>query len=167
MKRVAWATTCLVVLVALHAWGALHSPTRLWAFDAMRYLASPIAWATWAIAAAACVPAIARPLESMFANLLAMRGWPLIVLLALTTWLLDDRTQVIGDFMVRQRAVEIGAFMVDFEPSVVGETLLFYYVPRSLAPLLGPMLAYYPRVLSLIELVVFTFVALRFVAALG
>src|SRR5262245_365539 len=103
MNRVAWATTCLVVLVALHAWGALHSPTRLWAFDAMRYLAPWFAWASWLVAAVVLVRPVARAAETGIDRLGSFRGWPLAIVAALAAWCLDDRTQFIGDFMLRQQ----------------------------------------------------------------
>jgi len=166
-RAIAWALASAASIVALHAWGAFHSPTRLWAFDAMRYLSPVVAWATWAVAAIALVPAVGRAIALGGRPLAALGGWPLAIAVALTAWLLDDRTQFLGDFLLRQQAVEHGAFRGNFVQSLVGEQWIFDRVPALLVPALGGAVALYPRVLGVAEAIVFSFLALAFAREWG
>jgi Tetratricopeptide repeat len=166
-RAISWVLASTAGIVVLHAWGAFHSPTRLWAFDAMRYLSPVAAWATWAVAAIALVPAVARALVSGGKSLAALRGWPLAIVVALTAWVLDDRTQFLGDFLLRQQAVEHGTFRGNFVQSSVGEQWIFDRVPATLVPTLGSAVALYPRMLGVAEAIVFSFLALAFAREWG
>jgi hypothetical protein len=162
-----WLLGGLGSLVALHAWGAFHSPTRLWAFDSMRYLEPWVAWSTWIVALLLLVPSIARRAMAIIEAPSRHAGLWVAALVGAATWTLSDQTWFIGDFLIRQASVENGSFSGNFEQALPGEILVHYVIPRLLATVLGSGVALYPRVIGALEAIVLAALGLRLARSLG
>ena len=84
-----------------------------WGLNLQRFLGRGAAWGPWALGALALVPAIGRPLDRALeraGDLIARRGRvaafaPALLAFALA-WSLPDRVRYVGDFLLRQGAVE-------------------------------------------------------------
>ena len=84
-----------------------------WGLNLQRFLAPAWAWAPWALAALALVPALARRAEPSFARAgeAIARGAPLawgaaFTLAVLLVVALPDRVRFVGDFLLRQGTIE-------------------------------------------------------------
>ena len=91
----------------------------MWGLDAQRFLAPLPAWLPWALAAAALLPPLARPLAALLARLgdaierrphASAIGWGAFA--GLLAWMLPDRVHFTGDFQLRLDALEAGTISI-------------------------------------------------------
>ena len=113
-RRAALALWTVLVLLALARAALAFVPNMLgWGLNLQRFLAPPWAWAPWALAALALVPALARRAEPAFARAgeAVARGSLAASLAAvaaavLLVVLLPDQVRFVGDFLLREGTIE-------------------------------------------------------------
>src|SRR5439155_21155772 len=107
-----WAV--LVALAATRAALGVGSGTWLWSLILHRFLSPVLGWGLWLVAALALVPPLARRVTPRLARwgdaitrhpMGATVAWALGA--AALAWLLPDRVRFVGDFLLRQRTVEV------------------------------------------------------------
>ena len=126
----------LGVLVLARAALTFAPGMALWSLNLQRFLAPPVAWAIWALAALALVPPLARRLEPWCAragDAALDRPAPTVAiwaaLAALLMWLLPDQVQFVGDSLLRQQTLQtLGAQPALWYPQAMPLDLLFHDV---------------------------------------
>jgi tetratricopeptide (TPR) repeat protein len=112
----------------------------VWSLNVQRFLAPGWAWAPWAIAALALIPAIGRRLEPAAARAGdALTRWPLLATvlagtaLAMLCLALPDQVRFVGDFLIRQGTVEEAIRPDRVWPQALPlDALLHYHLPLAL-----------------------------------
>ncbi len=148
----------LALLVLLRAVATLAPGTWGWGLDLQRSLPAALGWALWALSAAALIPAVgdalARATAPLGRGLLGSRVWAGAIaaaLLAALVLLLPDRTWFLGDFQLRQHAIEQGMFDAVLPQSLPLDAFLHYHLPRWLQAHAGWPTALYARSLGALE----------------
>jgi len=140
-----WVT--LVVLALARAALAFVPSMTGWGLNLQRFLAPAWAWAPWAIAALALVPALARravPLAARAGDAIARGrvpaggGWGFDLaakaFAAVLVLVLPDRVRFVGDFILRQGAIEeAGLPSALFPQALPLDVLLHVTLPAALA----------------------------------
>jgi tetratricopeptide (TPR) repeat protein len=139
-----------LLAVAPGAWG--------WGLDLQRHLAPALGWSLWALSALALVPAVGDALARVAAPMgrptRAGRPWATAgaaLAAAALVLLLPDRTWFLGDFQLRQRAIEQGLFQAVLPMSLPLDGLLHYHLPRWMQERAGLPPALYARGLGALE----------------
>jgi Tetratricopeptide repeat len=124
----------LVVLTAARALLALVPSMWGWGLNVMRFVPSSIAWATWGVGALALVPRFSRMLAPVLARVGdgVTRTPTLVAIVAgllgfALLWELPDRVRFVGDFLLRQGALNMGAKMGTLIPQALPLDLFLHY----------------------------------------
>ena len=146
----------------------------LWAVNLQRFLAPVLAWSTWLIAAAALVPPVARRALPAFARLgnaiarrpaLTTSTW--MAGAALLAWVLPDRVRFVGDFLLRQGAIEENVRPAAVFPQALPlDVFLHVRTPALLMTALGLDAAHAARLVGAAEAAVLAAIAVAFARAL-
>ena len=142
----------------------------LWSLDLQRFVSVPLAWITWAAAALAFVPPFARRLEPLLARAgdaaLERRSARLMwaAAAALLVWLLPDRVQFVGDFLLRQSTLQTqGQLPALWYPQAMPLDLLVHdTLGRALLALTGMRAYTVGRVLGALEAAALATIAIRY-----
>ena len=132
----------------------------LWSLNLQRFLAPPLAWITWGAVGLAFAPPLARRALSWMARAgdatidrprAATAGWAMFA--ALLTWLLPDRVQFVGDFLLRQSTLQTqGALPALWYPQAMPLDLLIHDgLARLVVALTGMRASTEGRVLGALE----------------
>lgn len=84
----------------------------MWSLNLQRFLAPPLAWGSWVLIALSFAPALARRIEPLLARAgdAALERRPVRLMwaaaAALMVWLLPDRVEFVGDFLLRQSTLQ-------------------------------------------------------------
>lgn len=168
-----WGVAVLLV-VARAALTFGHDMT-LWGWNVQRFLAPGWAWAPWLVMALACVPKVARAA----APALARAGAALARHPALTTlaWMaaaaaivlaFPDRVRFVGDFLLRQGAIEENARPASVFPQALPlDVLLHVGLPAWMMDHLGLGAAAAVRAIDAVEAALLAWVATAFARALA
>jgi hypothetical protein len=143
----------------------------LWSLNLQRFLAPPLAWITWGAVALAFVPPLARRAERWMARAggatsersrAATAGWA--VFAALLAWLLPDRLQFVGDFLLRQSTLQTqGALPALWYPQAMPLDLVIHDALGRVVLALTGMRAYTEgRVLGALEAAALALIALAY-----
>ena len=113
----AWAIASVVARGAL----TFLPGTWLWGLSTQRFLPAWLAWSTWIAMALAVIPPVSRRLASALESASARAKFPAAISYAVAAVIgaslvafLPDRTWFLGDFILRQGALEAGQFSVLF-----------------------------------------------------
>ncbi|HEY6866740.1 MAG TPA: hypothetical protein VI792_05750, partial [Candidatus Eisenbacteria bacterium] len=168
-----WLAAC--VLAAARGVLAFVPTMHLWSLNLQRFLAPPLAWLTWTLAALALVPALARRVTAglvaagdALARLPAALTLASMAAAAALAWILPDRVRFVGDFLLRQGTVEEAEKpSIVFPQALPLDVLLHYRLPLlagtwGLADANGAA-----RVLGALEAALFAWGALAFARVLG
>ena len=130
-----WCALAALVLARLAL--AFVPSMWLWGLNLQRFLAPPVAWGLWAIAALALVPPLARALTPALARLGDLLLRPVGAVAgelgaALLIFALPDQVRFVGDFLLRQGTVEqAGRPGVLFPQALPLDVLLHYQLPSA------------------------------------
>lgn len=168
-----WATLALLALA--RAALAFVPDMHAWGLDLQRFLSPPWAWVPWALAALALVPPLARLAEPGFrraGEAIARGSWlaalAAFALGALLTWSLPDEVRFVGDFQLRQGAID-EASPVDmiFPQAMPLDAFLHVTLPVRLMGAGREDVNWAPRLLGAIEAGLLALLALAFARALA
>ena len=143
----------------------------LWSLNLQRFLAPPLAWITWGAVALAFAPPLARRVGSWMARAgdmtldrprAATAAWASFA--ALLTWLLPDRVQFVGDFLLRQSTLQTqGALPALWYPQAMPLDLLIHDVLARVAlAITGMHASTEGRVLGALEAATLAAIALSY-----
>lgn len=124
----------LALLVAARAALAFLPTMWAWSLNLNRFLSPVAGWALWVVAAIALVPAVSRRVVPLADGTGAFVGRsaaaPAIaaVAAAALVGLLPDRTMFVGDFIMRQGAVEMGVAPARVFPQALPLDVLLHYL---------------------------------------
>ena len=147
----------LALLLLLRIAAVALPGTWGWGLTATRFIAPASGWALLALAALALLPPVATAVARASAPLdrrIASRPLPFALLGALLAaalaFTLADRATFIGDFQMREQAIESGQFARFLPESMPFDALIHDRLPRALAGL-GLAPAAFARILGAIE----------------
>jgi hypothetical protein len=138
----------------------LASGTWLWSLNLQRFLSPALAWGTWGVVALALVPSFSRRVLPWMTRAgdaaierprAATAAW--VTGAALLAWLLPDRVQFVGDFLLRQSTLQTqGALPALWYPQAMPLDLVVHdALGRALLALTGMGAATEGRVLGALE----------------
>lgn len=168
-----WATMALLVLA--RATLAFVPNMVGWSLNLQRFLAPWWAWVPWSLAALALIPPLARRAEPWFrrageaiargswvARLVAVTGAALLVLV------LPDRLRFVGDFQMRQGAIDEGGLSALVFPQAMPlDVFLHVSLPTLLMGAGRIDLNWAPQILGALEAALLALLALAFARALA
>lgn len=168
-----WATLALIVL----ARAALTFVPNMagWSLNLQRFLAPWWAWVPWTLAALALVPPLASRVEPLFrraGEAIARGSWVVslaaAVGAALLVLALPDRVCFVGDFQLRQGAIDEGgrAGMI-FRQAMPLDVFLHVNLPTLLMGAGRTGLNWAPRALGALEAAALALLAIAFARALA
>ncbi len=168
-----WVTLALIVL----ARGALTFVPNMvgWSLNLQRFLAPWWAWVPWTLAALALVPPLARRAEPVFrrGGEAIMRGSWVASLVAvacavLLVLALPDRVRFVGDYQLRQGAIDAAASVALFFPQAMPLDVFLHADLPALLMGSGQIGANWaPRALGALEAGLLALLALAFARALA
>jgi hypothetical protein len=165
----------LALLVGARAVFAFVPNMAAWSMNVMRFLPSWVAWSTWAIAALALVPALARRVtqprraqRNARATLQSLSPALAVLAAMLLVLALPDRTWYVGDFLLRQGAVtERLHDETVFRQALPLDRLIHHQLPRGLVERTGLDANTLARLIGLVDAAVFAFVCAVLPQVLG
>lgn len=133
-----WAV--ILVIVALRLLLMTSATMWLWSLNLQRFLSPPVAWGLWVAMALMLLPPLASwALRTGSAAIRTLPGGSrgsaigLGVLVALLVALFPDRTWFLGDFAIRQGAIDAGTNFVRLFPQTQPlDEFLHFSLPRAL-----------------------------------
>ncbi|HTO89656.1 MAG TPA: tetratricopeptide repeat protein [Candidatus Sulfotelmatobacter sp.] len=174
--RACWAAlAALVLMAALRAGlGATHGMAA-WGLNTLRFLPPAPGWPLWALASAALIPALARPLAAPLARLgdtLVDAPWRATLIAAPigagVVLALPDRVRFVGDFLLRQGTVEeAGKPGLLFPQALPLDVFLHVTLPTQLIDGLGFDANSAARAVGAVEAAVLAALSIRFARTLG
>src|SRR5262245_8691662 len=165
-----------LVLLAVARAVSTFTPTMwAWSLNLPRFLAAPLGWGLWGLAAIVLIPALARRLAppwSAAGDALRSRptlaGWVGFALAALLVAAWPDRVRFVGDFLLRQGTVEAAEKATVLFPQALPLDLLIHYsVPRVVSDALPLDANGAARVLGMLEAGALALFAIAFARTVG
>jgi hypothetical protein len=131
--------TCLALLAVARAALPFVPSTWGWSLDLIRYLSPATGWALWGVATLALIPPLARRFAPAFSRAgdAVARGPAALVIAAVAAaalvHALPDQVRFVGDFLLRQGAVEEAIRPGPLFPqSLPLDPVLHYTLPRAI-----------------------------------
>jgi hypothetical protein len=159
----------LALLLALRLALLVVPGTWLWGLDIFRDLSPSVSWALLALAAATLVPPIGDALARAASPLARPSGASAVwttaaaaLLAAGVVLLLPDRAWFLGDFQMRQGAIEGGLFESFLPMSLPLDAFLHDHLPVALRARVGLEPALYARALGALEAALLAGLSLAF-----
>jgi hypothetical protein len=168
-----WATLALIVLARAVL---TFVPNMVgWSLNLQRFLAPWWAWVPWTLAALALVPPLARRAEPVFRHAgeaIARGSWVASLVAAtcaaLLVLVLPDQVRFVGDFQLRQGAIDEAASVALFFPQAMPLDLFLHVdLPARLMGAGQIDLNWAPRALGALEAAALALLALAFARALA
>ncbi len=175
-RRAALALWVALVLLVLARAALAFVPNMYgWSLNLQRFLAPWWAWAPWVLAALALVPPLARRVEPAFrraGEAIASGSWVAtlvaVACAALLVSALPDQVRFVGDFQLRQGAIdEAGPAAVIFPQAMPLDAFLHVDLPTRLMGAGRLDLNWAPRALGALEAALLALLALAFARALA